>query len=107
MSNQGTRIQRMRFFVNQEKSTERVTRGRFEIERDGDIAFLEYALAGAVLELIHTEVPKSMRGTGVASSLAESALQWARDHRVKVDVICPFVAEYLTKHAEYTDLVLR
>ena len=107
MSNQGTRIQRMRFFVNQEKSTERVSRGRFEIERDGDIAFLEYALAGAVLELIHTEVPKSMRGTGVASSLAESALQWARDHRVMVDVICPFVAEYLTKHAEYSDLVLR
>src|SRR5437868_15315380 len=85
----------MRFFVNQEKSTERVTRGRFEIERDGDIAFLEYALAGAVLELIHTEVPKSMRGTGVASSLAESALQWARDHRVMVDVVCAVVAEYL------------
>jgi len=84
-----------------------VTKGRFEVERNGEVAFLEYALAGPVLELIHTEVPDSMKGTGVASSLAESALQWAREHQVKVDVICPFVAEYLTKHPEYSDLLLR
>jgi len=84
-----------------------VTRGRFEIERNGEVAYLDYSLAGPVLELIHTEVPDSMKGTGVASSLAESALQWARDHQVKVDVICPFVAEYLTKHPEYSDLLLR
>src|SRR5579864_9407535 len=88
------------------KSSQLVTRGRFEIARNGDVAFLEYALAGRVLELIHTEIPESMRGTGVASSLAESALQWAREHQIKVDVICPFVAGYLAKHPEYSALLL-
>lgn len=97
----------MHIFVNPKKSTQRVTSGRFEIERNGDVAFLEYALAGTILELIHTEVPESMRGTGVASLLAESALQWAREHKVRVDVICPFVAGYLKKHPEYSDLLLR
>ena len=84
-----------------------VTRGRFEIEREGQVAYLEYTLAGKVLQLIHTEVPASMKGTGVASSLAETALQWAREHQVKVDVICPFVAGYLSKHPEFSDLLVR
>jgi len=97
----------MNIFRNREKSTQLVTRGRFEIEREGSVASLEYALAGPILELIHTEVPESMRGTGAGSSLVESALQWAREHKVKIDVVCPFVAEYLSKHPEYADLLLR
>lgn len=84
-----------------------VTKGRFEIEQDGEVAYLEYALAGKVLELIHTEVPEKMQGTGAGSSLVESALQWAREHKVKVDVICPFATEYIERHPEYSDLVVR
>jgi predicted GNAT family acetyltransferase len=97
----------MHVFKDPGKSTERVTKGRFEIERDGDVAYLDYALAGPVLELIHTEVPPKMSGRGVASALIQSALDWAREHKVKVDVMCPFVAEYLKKHGEYSDLLLR
>jgi hypothetical protein len=81
--------------------------GRFELERDGHVAYLEYNLAGKVLQLIHTEVPEALRGKGMASALAESALEWAREHEVKVDVICPFVAAYLAKHPEYSDLVIK
>lgn len=84
-----------------------VTSGRFEIEENGAVAFLEYSLAGNVLELIHTEIPSDMRGTGAASSLVQSALEWAREHKVKVDVICPFVNEYISRHPEYSDLLLR
>ena len=84
-----------------------VTNGRFEIEQDGAVAYLEYALAGKVLELIHTEVPENMKGTGAGSSLVQSALQWAREHSVKVDVICPFATEYIKRHPEYSDLLLR
>jgi predicted GNAT family acetyltransferase len=84
-----------------------VTKGRFEIEQDGEIAYLEYALAGKVFELIHTEVPQKMQGTGVASALIKSALDWAREHRVKVDVICPSVADYIRRHPEYSDLIVR
>ena len=84
-----------------------VSNGRFELERDGQVAYLEYNLAGKVIQLIHTEVPQSLRGKGMAAALAESAFQWAREHQVKVDVICPYVAAYLQKHPEYSDLVIK
>lgn len=84
-----------------------VTKGRFEIEKDGAVAYLEYALAGKVLELIHTEVPAAMQGTGAGSLLVKSAFEWAREHKVKLDVICPFASEYLRRHPEYSDLVMR
>ena len=84
-----------------------VISGRIEIERDGKIAYLEYRLGGDVLELIHTQVPKELRNHGLASALAERALKWAREKGYKVDVICPFVREYITKHPEYADLVIK
>jgi predicted GNAT family acetyltransferase len=86
---------------------QRVTNGRIEIERDGEIAYLEYSLSGDVLELTHTEVPKKLRGMGLSSSLAETALNWAREQKLKVDIICPSVKEYIAKHPEYADLVMR
>ena len=93
-------------FSRQKPSPQQVTSGRFEIEREGHIAYLEYTLAGKVLQLTHSEVPIALRGKGLGSELAHSALEWAREQGVKVDVICPSVAAYLEKHPEYADLVL-
>jgi len=87
-------------------SVRNVTSGRVEIERDGQVAFLEYSLDGNVLELIHTEVPPALQGMGLASALAEKALNWAREKNYRVDIICPFVQQYITKHPEYSDLVM-
>jgi predicted GNAT family acetyltransferase len=87
-------------------SPQQVTSGRFEIEREGHVAYLEYSLAGNILQLIHSEVPQALRGQGLGSELAHSALDWAREQGLHVDVICPSVAEYLQKHPEYSDLVL-
>jgi predicted GNAT family acetyltransferase len=89
------------------QAQQKVTIGQFEIEQDGQIASLEYSLAGNVLGLIHTDVPDKLRGMGLASSLAEKALQWARENNMKVDVICPSVHAYIAKHPEYSDLILR
>jgi hypothetical protein len=60
-----------------------------------------------VLALLETEVPESLRGTGIAGMLAKTALDYARENHLKVDVICPFVSGYLETHPEYSDLVLR
>jgi predicted GNAT family acetyltransferase len=84
-----------------------VSNGRFELERDGHIAYLEYNLAGNILQLIHTEVPEELRGQGIAGELAKSALDWAREHKVKVDVVCPTVDGYVKKHPEYSDLLMK
>ena len=41
-----------------------VKSGRFEIERNVKIAYLEFSLSASVLELIHTEIPENLRGMG-------------------------------------------
>lgn len=94
-------------FGKKAETPQKVTTGRFELERDGKVAYLEYSMAGNVLELIHTEVPFELRHHGLASALAETALQWAREHGYKVDIICPSVLEYVGKHPEYGDLVMK
>ena len=97
----------MKIFGNKKPAPQLVTTGRFELERDGHVASLQYTVAGNVLALLHTEIPEALRGSGVASTLAQTALDWARDHHLKVDVVCPFVAAFLETHPEYSDLVLR
>jgi hypothetical protein len=97
----------MGLFGNKKRAPVIVTNGRFELERDGQVAYLEYTVAGNILELLHSEIPSSLRGTGIASTLARTALDWARDHQMRVDVVCPFVASFLVTHPEYSDLVMR
>ncbi len=94
-------------FRHKPQPQQKVTTGRFEIERDGAVAYLEYNLSDKVLVLVHTEIPEKLRGLGLASSLAEGAFQWARENNRKVDIMCPAVLEYVEKHPEYADLVLR
>jgi uncharacterized protein len=93
-------------FNRKKAPPQEVTKGRFEIEQDGRIAYLEYTIAGNVLGLLHTEVPEELRGRGIASELANSALKWARENHMKVDVICPSVAGYIERHKEFSDLLL-
>ncbi|MFL6301528.1 MAG: GNAT family N-acetyltransferase [Terriglobales bacterium] len=92
--------------MTHDRTPQEVTSGRIEIERDGETAYLEYSLSGNVLELTHTEIPKKLRGLGLSSSLAETALNWAREQKLKVDIICPSVKDYIAKHPEYADLVM-
>ncbi len=96
----------MKIFSSKKPAPELVTTGRFELERDGQVASLQYTVAGHVLALLHTEIPEALRGSGIASTLAQTALDWAREHHMKVDVVCPFVAAFLVTHPEYSDLIL-
>jgi predicted GNAT family acetyltransferase len=96
----------MSLFEHKKPAPERVESGRFELEGDGLIATLDYTLDSNVLTLLETEVPKALRGTGVAAELAQSALEWAREHHLKVDVVCPYVSDYLQSHPQFADLVL-
>jgi predicted GNAT family acetyltransferase len=94
-------------FRRKPRPQQKVTTGRFEIEKDGEIAYLEYSLSGNILVLIHTEVPEKLRGHHLASELAETAFQYARENNLKVDVVCPLVQGYVRKHPEYADLLMK
>ncbi len=90
-------------------STERsVLRSRFELEEDGETAYLEFETdSDGWITLLHTEVPKALRGRGIANLLAQTGLEYARDHQLKVDVVCPLVAGYVAKNPEFKSLVGR
>jgi predicted GNAT family acetyltransferase len=84
----------------------RVTRNRFELEEMGETAYLEFDLDSAGwITLLHTEVPEALRGRGIAGELAKTGLEYARDNQLKVDVVCPLVANYISKHPEFEPLV--
>jgi uncharacterized protein len=83
-----------------------VTRSRFELEEMGETAYLEFDLDSAGwITLLHTEVPDALRGRGIAGELAKTGLEYARDNQLKVDVVCPLVANYIAKHPEFQPLV--
>lgn len=94
-------------FNRKSHAPQKVTAGRFEMERDGKVAYLEYTVSGNVLALLHTEVPLELRQHGLSALLADSAFRWAREHNMKVDVICPSAHHFLAGHPEYRDLVLQ
>jgi uncharacterized protein len=78
---------------------------RFELNLDGDTAFAEYSLVHGGVILPHTVVPEAFEGKGIGGRLARFAMQYARDHELKVIPLCPFMAAYMTKHPETHDLV--
>jgi predicted GNAT family acetyltransferase len=78
---------------------------RFELTIDGHTAFTVYALTGDVITFVHTEVPKELAGRGVGSMLARGALENVRSRRLKVVAECPFIASFIAKHAEFSDLL--
>ena len=81
-------------------------KGKFEIERDGGISFLAYEIDGERwISLLHTEVPPTLRGRGIANELAQMGFEYAKAHEMKVDVVCPIVFHFLSKHPEYKSLI--
>ena len=79
--------------------------GRWEIAVGGETAWLAYSRGPAVLGLLHTEIPESLGGRGLASRLARHAMQVASDAGLSVDPYCPFMIGWLDRHTEYAALV--
>ena len=75
-------------------------RSRFEIEADGETAFLTFHRNGKRIVLIHTETPEALEGRGIGSALARAALSYAREHDLTVAPQCPFVRSFLERHPD-------
>jgi predicted GNAT family acetyltransferase len=78
---------------------------QFQIHAEGEIASLQYRFYKSDIALMHTDVPDALSGKGMASALAHHALEWAKEHKKKIMVYCPFVASYLKKNPQYEELV--
>lgn len=79
---------------------------RFEIRADdAPLAFLNYTSAGDRITFEHTFVPDKLRGKGIAANLARAALTEARLRHWKVIPHCAYVAGFIKRNPEFTDLV--
>ncbi|MFG1650084.1 GNAT family N-acetyltransferase [Micromonospora sp. NPDC049275] len=89
--------------------TEAPTRERFEArDETGAVAgVVTYQLTGAIIAYTHTEVDPAYEGHGVGSTLARAVMDDARARGRTVVPICPFLAEWLVKHPEYENIVVR
>ncbi len=86
--------------------TDNPSEHRFELKAGDHVAFASYRLAPGVITFTHAEVPPAMSGQGIGSRLARGALNQARERGLKVDPQCPFIAAFISKNAEFTDLVI-
>ncbi len=78
---------------------------QYEVTEDGQLAILKYRVQDDLTWLMHTEVPESLEGKGIASSLAKFAMEHAKATHSKVKVLCPFVSVFLKRHPEYNEFV--
>lgn len=78
---------------------------RFELIIEGKVALLDYAEQGEKrLVFTHTFVPNELRGQNVAARLAKCALDDARRQGKKVVAQCSYIATYIERNKEYSDL---
>ncbi len=73
---------------------------QFEYREGDEIARMEYRFYNDSIALMHTAVPDSMKGKGIASALAKYAFRYAKVTNKRVMVYCPFVLAYLKRHPE-------
>lgn len=76
---------------------------QFEYRAGDELATLTYKFYKKDIAFMHTNVPDSLAGKGVASALAAFAFEYAKKINKKIMVYCPFVAAYLRKHPELKD----
>lgn len=95
-----TDIKDVKIFNNEKGS-------RFEMELNGNFAEIPYRLKDDFIALFHTEVPEEFRGKGLGTKLALYALNYAKEHQLKILLYCPFIAKYVQEHPEWKPFIKR
>lgn len=79
--------------------------GRFAVEVDGEMAYLDYEMADGVMHITHTVVPEAIGGRGIAGQLVRTAFDHARSEGWKVRPVCSYAEAWAGKHPDYADLL--
>ena len=78
---------------------------QFEMDTDAGLAFARYRRDGAILTVLHTEVPRAIEGRGLGSRLVRGMLDIARKRGDKVVPLCGFVRAFIARNPGYADLL--
>ena len=89
----------------QRKQTE--NKGMFFVENEGEIqAEMTYHMTAPNKMVIeHTEVGDELRGQNVGYQLVEAAVEYARQHNIKITVWCPFAKKVFDKKPDWHDVL--
>ncbi|KAK6246211.1 hypothetical protein QUC31_000980 [Theobroma cacao] len=82
------------------------TQRRFETEDKK--AYVEYVLRqdGKVMDIVHTFVPSSKRGMGLASHLCVAAFNHAKSHSLSIIPSCSYVSDtFLPRNPSWNTLL--
>ncbi|KAF3525559.1 hypothetical protein F2Q69_00050120 [Brassica cretica] len=82
--------------------------GKHRFETEDHEAFVDYKLRndGKVMDLVHTYVPSSKRGLGLASLLCIAAFEHASSHSLSVIPSCSYVSDtFLPRNPTWKPLV--
>jgi predicted GNAT family acetyltransferase len=80
--------------------TDNTLERRFELDVEGDVAYLAYEVVGDRLVFRHTFVPRASRNRGVGALLVEAALEAASSRGLSVVPECSFARGYLEQRPE-------
>ena len=73
---------------------------RFELAAGGAVSVLMYRRRADRLVLVHTEVPESLGGRGIAGMLVQAAVHRASSEGLTVVPLCPFARKWLERHPQ-------
>lgn len=81
-------------------------RGAFFLEENGEmLAEMEISVGNGNLTVYHTEVADKLKGKGVAGELLSTMASYAREKKLKVIPLCPYVNAQFRRHPEeYADI---
>ena len=81
---------------------------RYEVWVGDELAgFTQYTESGDDTVFIHTEIGDAFGGRGLGSVLARQALDDVVERGRTIVPLCPFIAGFIEKHAEYEPHVRR
>lgn len=83
------------------------TKGMFYAGQEGAIlAELVYSLPSVGKMIIeHTEVDDSLKGKGIGLQLVHTAVDYARNHHIKIVPLCSFAKSVFDKEPELGDVL--
>lgn len=89
------------------KHIHETNKGVFLVEENNQVlAKLEYSMAGTDKMIIsHTEVNPVLSGKGVGKQLVAKAVDYSREHKIKILPLCPFAKAIFDKVPEYNDVL--
>ena len=83
------------------------SKGAFLIKEENErLAEMTYSKAGENRIIIdHTEVSDRLRGTGAGKQLVAAAVDYAREHKIKILPLCPFAKSAFDRTPAFQDVL--